>query len=100
MSEKINKMERKGRADIHIFSQGEEIMSFWEVLAEHGDDVDEDAEDVVPPDPADIKPNVPHDFKPVVPRLYSVGLGMGYLELPQVSVPGNKLKRELLQVCA
>ena len=29
--------------------------------------------------------HVPEDFKPVIPRLYTVGLGMGYLELPQVS---------------
>ena len=27
---------------------------------------------------------------------YSVGLGMGYLELPQVEVPNNRLKQEML----
>ena len=27
-------------------------------------------------------------------RLYIVGLGMGYLELPQVEVPQNRLKQE------
>ena len=32
----------------------------------------------------------------VIPRLYSVGLGMGYLELPQVEVPSNKLKQDML----
>ena len=40
---------------------------------------------------------MPQDFKQLIPRLYSVGLGMGYLELPQVEVPGHKLKQELLQ---
>jgi hypothetical protein len=29
-------------------------------------------------------------------RLYIVGLGMGYLELPQVEVPQNRLKPEHL----
>ena len=28
--------------------------------------------------------------------LSSVGLGMGYLELPQVEVPNNRLKQEML----
>lgn len=37
------------------------------------------------------------DTEPTVPRLYQVGLGMGYLELPQVEVPHNKLTPELLQ---
>lgn len=31
-----------------------------------------------------------------VSRLYIVGLGMGYLELPQVEVPQNRLKQEHL----
>ena len=56
---------------------------------------DEDlaATDIVPESPP-----VSHvkDFKQIIPRLYSVGLGMGYLELPQVEVPGNRLKQELL----
>ena len=36
-------------------------------------------------------------FTPVIPRLYIVGLGMGYLELPQVEVPGNKMKQDHLE---
>ena len=43
------------------------------------------------------KPHVPDSFIPVIPRLYIVGLGMGYLELPQVEVPGNKMKQDHLQ---
>ncbi|ODM95849.1 Protein flightless-1 [Orchesella cincta] len=42
------------------------------------------------------KEYVPEDFEPVTPRLYQVGLGMGYLELPQVEIPHNKLTPELL----
>lgn len=54
---------------------------------------DPNSDDCVPDGPpAD---HVPDDFKSVSPRLYSVGLGMGYLELPQVEVPGNRLKHEM-----
>ncbi len=34
------------------------------------------------------------DFKPFIPRLYTVGLGMGYLELPQVSYSIGQLEIE------
>ena len=71
-------------------------MDFWQTLS----DIDPEALDVedesyIPESPP--KPHVPQDFKQLIPRLYSVGLGMGYLELPQVEVPGHKLKQELLQ---
>lgn len=39
---------------------------------------------------------MPTDFLPLVGRLYQVCLGMGYLELPQVEVPHNKLLPILL----
>jgi len=39
--------------------------------------------------------HVDSNFKPILPRLYLVGLGMGYLELPQVEVPNNKLRHDL-----
>merc|ERR1719210_741172 len=52
---------------------------------------------MVSPVPAvELKDHVADNWCPVIPRLYSVGLGMGYLELPQVEVPANKLKQELL----
>jgi len=98
MSEKINKNERKGNAVIQIFGQGDETLEFWKALTDldvtsgHPDE-DLAAADIVPESPP-----VSHvkDFKQIIPRLYSVGLGMGYLELPQVEVPGNRLKQELL----
>ncbi|XP_023344300.1 protein flightless-1 isoform X2 [Eurytemora carolleeae] len=88
MAERINKNERKGKAGIHIFCQGDEPGIFWQSLVEFAD------EDSYPEGP--IVDSVPEDFKPLVPRLYTVGLGMGYLELPQVEIPGNKLKQEHL----
>ena len=45
----------------------------------------------------DLEEHVPTGWHAVVPRLYSVGLGMGYLELPQVEVPSNKLKQDMLK---
>ncbi len=93
MAEKINKVERKNKATIAIFSQGDEPAEFWRTLAEDAAADDDDDASVVPPSPP--TEHVPSDFKPVTPRLYSVGLGMGYLELPQVEVPGNRLKHEL-----
>ena len=75
---------------------GDEPLDFWQTLS----DVDPEALDVedesyIPNSPP--KSHVPKDFKQIIPRLYSVGLGMGYLELPQVEVPGQKLRQELLQ---
>ena len=64
MSEKINKVERKNKAEIFIFSQGDEPMEFWQTLA---DDEDEDVENFVP-DPSEIKNHVPDNFFPVIPR--------------------------------
>ena len=51
---------------------------FWETLSEDGDN------ETPPPQP--IGEHVPDNFKALVPRLYTVGLGMGYLELPQVII--------------
>ena len=79
MAERINKNERKGKAGIHIFCQGEEPPAFWATLAEAA----EEEEEAFPPAP--VVDHVPEDFRPLVPRLYTVGLGMGYLELPQVT---------------
>ena len=78
MAERINKNERKGKAVIHIFCQDDEPGVFWETLSEDGDN------DTPPPQP--IGEHVPDDFKALTPRLYTVGLGMGYLELPQVDI--------------
>merc|ERR1719431_621939 len=91
MAEKISKNERKNLATINIFSQGDEPPSFWRILLESSRSED-DSSDCLPA----VVDHVPDNWSPVTPRLYSVGLGMGYLELPQVEVPANKLKQELL----
>lgn len=95
MAEKINKNERKDKASIKIFIQGHEPPDFWQVLSDENVEEDEDEDKIEQRNPP--KPHVPDSFLPVIPRLYIVGLGMGYLELPQVEIPGNKMKQDLLQ---
>lgn len=99
MAEKVNKIERKNKATIQIFTQGQEPIEFWQCLAdgrENDDEAEGEAEDGSCVPTSQPECHVPGDFTPIVPRLYIVGLGMGYLELPQVEVPGGKLKPELL----
>nr|XP_053631207.1 protein flightless-1-like isoform X2 [Cherax quadricarinatus] len=88
-AEKMNKEERKNSAEIHTLVQGKENNDwpqFWAALGlEEGEEED-----------LEIEEHVDHKFVPVVPRLYQVGLGMGYLELPQVDVPEGKLIQKLL----
>ncbi|XP_062999669.1 protein flightless-1 homolog [Elgaria multicarinata webbii] len=69
-AEKINKNERKGKAEILLTTETQETPEFWEILGGQ---------------PEEIKINVPDDFKPPRPKLYKVGLGLGYLELPQIN---------------
>uniref|UniRef100_A0A6M2DKF3 Putative serine/threonine phosphatase 2c n=1 Tax=Xenopsylla cheopis TaxID=163159 RepID=A0A6M2DKF3_XENCH len=83
MAEKINKNERKNKAEILTEIQGDESSEFWDVL---------NLEDR-PYTPIE---HVPEGFVPVPPRLYQVQLGMGYLELPQVEVSQNKLEHTVL----
>lgn len=91
MSEKINKIERKDKAEIITELQGDESVDFCEQL---GYDFDEDVDDEKPQ--LDITDYVPEDFQITRPRLYQIQLGMGYLELPQVEVPQKKLVHTLL----
>lgn len=87
MAEKINKTERKNKCDILVDMQGEESPEFWEAL------------DVLPEEVAELPPPQEHldeNYAPVQPRLYQVQLGMGYLELPQVELPEQKLSHTLL----
>ncbi|XP_065347156.1 protein flightless-1 [Cloeon dipterum] len=86
LAEKINKNERKNKAEIINESPGDESSEFWRVL---GDEVGFAPED--PPEE-----HVPDDFFVPLPRLYQVCLGMGYLELPQVEIPHQKLVNTLL----
>uniref|UniRef100_A0A3Q2NXC5 FLII actin remodeling protein n=1 Tax=Fundulus heteroclitus TaxID=8078 RepID=A0A3Q2NXC5_FUNHE len=69
-AEKINKNERKGKAEIATLMQNQEPPEFWEPLGGQ---------------PEEIVKHVPDDFSPVRPKLYKVGLGLGYLELPQIN---------------
>ncbi|XP_064101883.1 protein flightless-1-like [Macrobrachium nipponense] len=89
-AEKMNKEERKNLAEIHTLVEGKEHNEwphFWQALGlEEGEE-----EDLV------LEEHVDENFTPVVPRLYQVGLGMGYLELPQVEVPEGKLVQKLLR---
>ncbi len=56
-SEKINKNERKGKAEITTLMQNNEPPEFWEILGGQ---------------PEEIKKHVPDDFTPVRPKLYKV----------------------------
>ncbi|XP_077590146.1 protein flightless-1 homolog [Stigmatopora nigra] len=69
-AEKINKNERKGKAEITTLRQNQEPPNFWEQLGGQ---------------PEEIKKHVPDNFSPIRPKLYKVGLGLGYLELPQIN---------------
>ncbi|XP_015604382.1 protein flightless-1 [Cephus cinctus] len=83
MVEKINKNERKNKADILTELMGTESEDFWKCLGVDGE-------------PPEIIEHVDPNFTPITPRLYQVKLGMGYLELPQVEVPHGKLVNTLL----
>uniref|UniRef100_A0A7N8X4Q5 Protein flightless-1 homolog n=1 Tax=Mastacembelus armatus TaxID=205130 RepID=A0A7N8X4Q5_9TELE len=56
-AEKINKNERKGKAEIITLLQNQEPPGFWEVVGGQ---------------PEEIKKHVPDDFSPVRPKLYKV----------------------------
>lgn len=83
-AEKINKNERKSKLDILMENQGEEsedLVKLFQI---------ESAAEIEPIE------HVDPDFKTSTPTLYQVQLGMGYLELPQVEVPQQKLVHTLL----
>ena len=70
VAEKMNKNERKGSSEIVTVAQGGEEPEFWAVFGgQQG---------------AEIKDSLQTDIEYPRPVLYKVGLGMGYLELPQV----------------
>ncbi|KAI0215974.1 Flightless-1-like protein [Lamellibrachia satsuma] len=87
IAEKINKNERKNLAEIINIICGLEPDDFWEKL---GSKLEK----------GKIKEWVPDHWKPPNPLLYKVGLGMGYLELPQVELPQHKLTQSLLSTRA
>ncbi|XP_059178446.1 protein flightless-1 homolog [Physella acuta] len=83
IAEKINKNERKGKSEIIQFPQGKETSDFWRTI--EGE-----------PETFEIKTSPLSDIPVADPRLYRVGLGKGYLELPQVHIPKNRLVNTLL----
>lgn len=88
IAEKINKNERKGRAELYTEFQGAESVEFLTAVGFllEGQTRDDMA----------LTEHVPENFVPFEARLYQVQLGMGYLELPQVELPENKLTESLL----
>lgn len=86
LAEKINKYERKALSEILMLTQGQETPEFWTLLNCPNGRAPED-----PP-----MEHVTTGFNPIQPRLYQVGLGMGYLELPQVEIKHNKLEQKFL----
>lgn len=60
-AEKINKNERKSKADITTLMQNQEPPGFWEALGGQ---------------PEEIKKHVPDDFTPIRPKLYKVILSL------------------------
>uniref|UniRef100_A0A182NT12 Protein flightless-1 n=1 Tax=Anopheles dirus TaxID=7168 RepID=A0A182NT12_9DIPT len=89
-AEKINKHERKNKAEIYQEYQRQESLDFWRALgfADGQGPQDEEAEHLN-------ESHVDPDFLPVAPRLYQIQLGMGYLELPQVELPGDGTSKTL-----
>lgn len=85
LAEKMNKEERKNKSELIFCTQGDEPDEFWDEMRMPG---------VV--DVTEIVDHLnPEHFKPMQPVLYKVGLGMGYLELPQVEY--KKLTSSLLE---
>lgn len=72
MAEKMNKNERKNLSEIITMRQGDETEDFLKSLEV------EDISTISPP-----TENACDTFVQIRPTLYQVGLGMGYLELPQ-----------------
>lgn len=84
LTEKINKNERKNKAEIIMETQGGESGEFLKFLGI--ETIDE-------------KPKlkqVAEDWKPKNTRIYIIQLGLGYLEMPQLEIPQQKLVHTLL----
>lgn len=100
-AENINKYERKFQAELHQMKQGDEAMAFWKLVQGPPSPLDTS----LSPERPEISNESSHEntqqnetdsiFKP---KLYKVGIGMGYLELPQVQANTGRLilTKELL----
>ena len=69
IADKMNKNERKAEYEIMSVSMGQEDDDFWSFLNGQPS--------------SKLMEHVPDNWQPPRPVLYKVGLGMGYLELPQ-----------------
>lgn len=96
-AEKINKHERKFQAELIQIKQGDETSSFWEILQ---GPPDQDFFDKNFYNSDEILSNIKlelvntdaaKDDTHFKPKLYKVGIGMGYLELPQVKAHTGRL---------
>lgn len=83
---KLNKRDRKDRAEIQECNQLKTPEEFW---------MDFLGQPTRPREP--IRDHVPADFKPPRPKLYMVKMGMGSMELPQVELKGHKLDKNVLK---
>jgi len=83
VAEKLNKNERKSLSEIITVAQGTEESDFWQLVGGAPT--------------FGIKESSQTNIEYPQPVLYKVGLGMGYLELPQVDVPQQVLVNTLLE---
>jgi hypothetical protein len=127
LAEKVNKEERKNKAEIVFCVQHDEPEEFWkevyglnkkkhkistQIDSSFGNRTEESEVSADPIPNLDDEPPISIDFKqaakdvqeqtdldnfkPFHPLLYQVGLGMGFLELPQIEFREGKLKPSLL----
>ena len=112
LAEKINKEERKNKAEIMFCVQTDEPDEFWKEILGYtrqkrsinSDDTLDDETMMTEEDYEEkrravaIKEHVELDnFKPFHPILYLVGLGTGFLEISQIDFKEGKLKPSLLE---
>uniref|UniRef100_A0A915M8J2 Gelsolin-like domain-containing protein n=1 Tax=Meloidogyne javanica TaxID=6303 RepID=A0A915M8J2_MELJA len=83
---KMNKRDKKGKAEIESCNQLKTPDEFWEALT---------GSKTKPEEP--IFEHIPEDHKPERKRLYEVQLGMGYVELPQIELKNDILYKEMLK---
>ncbi|KAG5672883.1 hypothetical protein PVAND_002971 [Polypedilum vanderplanki] len=84
MAEKIIKNERKNKAEIVMEVQNNESAEFLKILNVND-----------PTERPEVK-TTPENWSRKSPRLYIIQLGLGYLEMPQVTIPQQKLVHTLL----
>ncbi|XP_076458808.1 protein flightless-1 homolog isoform X1 [Babylonia areolata] len=97
IAEKINKNERKGSAEITVMPQGQETAEFWKFVG--GPPVNLEVQAKMRAHGVAMREEEESDYTTLdlpTPKLYRVGLGKGYLELPQVHIPNNRLVNSIL----